>query len=225
MPELAITSTLAAVSRSAALIFLAQSFVSLFVVIDPIGNVPIFLSLLREFNEDEQRAIVRRAVLVGCSALLFVTLTGHGFFALLGISLYSFKIAGGVLLAFVSVEMLYGRKSGTETLGEEEGPYTHREDISILPLAIPLLTGPGAFSTGVVLFDAAGSLFNRMTLLLIIMAVYLISYLILSRSQAVFRRLGRTGTSVARRIMGLMLLSIAVQLVVGGIGDAFPGLK
>jgi multiple antibiotic resistance protein len=89
-------------------------------------------------------------------------------------------------------------------------------------LAIPLLTGPGALTTGIVLFDKAGDIFNRIILFLTMGMVFLISYLILSQSRAVFKYLGRTGTLVALRIMGLMLLSVAVQFVIEGIHEAFP---
>ncbi len=169
--------------------------------------------------------MVRRAALVACLALLLVTLSGNMFFQLLGISLYSFRIAGGVLLSIVSIEMLYGRKTRTESSADEERPYAGQEDISVLPLAIPLLTGPGAFTTGIVLFDSAGGVLNRVILLVAIGLIYLISYLILSRSWLVFRYLGKTGTTVAIRIMGLMLLSVAMQFIVTGLGEAFLHLK
>jgi multiple antibiotic resistance protein len=202
--------------------FFVTSFVSLFVIVDAIGIVPIFISLLQRFDEGESKGIVKKAVLVACASLIVVTLTGNLFFRVLGIELYSFKIAGGILLTIVSLEMLYGRKTKTQSSEDEEGQYAEREEISIIPLAIPLLTGPGAFTTGIVLFDKAGTSFNRVMLILTIVLVFFISYLILSQSRAVFRYLGRTGTLVAMRIMGLMLLSLAVQFVVEGLGEAFP---
>jgi multiple antibiotic resistance protein len=195
--------------------------VSLFVIVNAIGNAPIFLTLLKGFDEGERRPIVRKAILVGCTSLLAVTLTGNIFFRLLGIELYSFRIAGGILLAIVSIEMLYGRKTRTQSSADEERHYAEREEISVMPLGIPLLTGPGALTTGIVLFDTAGTLFNRILLLLTIMVVYLTSYIILVRSAKILRFLGRTGTVVAIRIMGLMLLSVAVQFLIGGITEAF----
>jgi len=204
------------------LLFFIKSFISLFVVVDAIGNVPIFLALLQGYREDERKAIVKKAILVGCAALVAVTLTGNGFFRLLGIALYSFRIAGGVLLTIVSIEMLYGKKTKTQSSPDEDR--ATGDDISILPLAIPLLTGPGAFTTGIVLFDTAGTLLNRVILLLTIGMVYLVSFAILARCGRVFRYLGKGGTSVAVRIMGLMLLSVAVQFIIEGLRDAFPYL-
>ncbi len=183
------------------------------------------LSLLHSFKNSmktKKRSIVKKAVLVACAALVVVTLTGNFFFTLLGIKLYSFRIAGGILLTIVSIEMLHGRKSRTQSSADEEEHYAEQEEIIIIPLAIPLLTGPGALTTGIVLFDTAGNLFNRITLLLIIGIVYFISYLILSKSGGVFKYMGKTGTTVAIRIMGLMLLSVNVQFIIGGVNEAFP---
>jgi multiple antibiotic resistance protein len=211
-----------AIAYSNLVSFFIKSFVSLFVIVDVIGNVPIFVSLLERFPDREKKTIVKKAVLFAWASLMVVTLTGNIFFKLLAVELYSFRIAGGILLTIVSLEMLYGRKTRTQSSADEEKHYAQQEDISVIPLAIPLLTGPGAMTTGIVLFDTAGTILNRVILFLNIGIVFFISYLILSQAAAVFKYLGKTGTLVAVRIMGLMLLSVAVQFVIGGIGDAFP---
>ena len=201
--------------------FFVRSFVSLFVIVNSIGNAPVFLTLLQKYGEGEKRTIIKKAIIVAGASLLVVTLTGNIFFRLLGIELYSFRIAGGILLAIVSIEMLYGRKTQTQSSADEERYYTERDEISIIPLAIPLLTGPGTLTTGIVLFDTAGTLVNRIILLLTIVIVFVISYVILVRSGAILKYLGKTGATVAIRIMGLMLLSVAVQFLVGGVTAAF----
>ena len=210
------------VADSSGVSFFVTSFVSLFVIVNAIGNVPIFVTLLERFDDGERKIIVKKAILVAGASLVVVTLTGNLFFKVMGIELYSFRIAGGILLTIVSIEMLYGRKTRTQSSADEEGHYAEREEISIIPLAIPLLTGPGALTTGIVLFARAGTTFNRVILFLTIGLVFFISYLILSQSRAVFKYLGKTGTLVAIRIMGLMLLSVAVQFVIEGINEAFP---
>lgn len=212
---------LGSVEASGTVSFFVRSFVSLFVIVNAIGNAPVFSTLLQRFEEGERKTIIKKAVLVGCSSLLVVTLTGNLFFRFLGIELYSFRIAGGILLAIVSVEMLYGRKTRTQSSADEERYYAEQDEISILPLGIPLLTGPGALTTGIVLFDTAGTLVNRVVLLLTIAIVYFLSYVILVRSARILKYLGKTGTTVAIRIMGLMLLSVAVQFLVGGVTAAF----
>jgi multiple antibiotic resistance protein len=211
--------------RTGVLSFFIQSFIALFVIVDPIGNVPVFLGVLERFTEAERKAVLRKAFIVAGTALFIVTLTGNIFFKILGIELYSFRIAGGLLLSIVSIEMLYGRKTRTESSSDEERHYSERDAVSIIPLAIPLLTGPGALTTGIVLFETAGNYVNRIVLLGVIIIVYFIAYFILAESAAVFRYMGKTGTTVATRIMGLMLLSMAVQFVVGGIQSAFPQIS
>ena len=201
--------------------FFVRSFVSLFVIVNAIGNAPVFLSLLQKYKEGERRTIIKKAIIVAGASLLVVTLTGNVFFRLLGIELYSFRIAGGILLAIVSIEMLYGRKTQTQSSADEERYYAERDEISIIPLAIPLLTGPGTLTTGIVLFDTAGTLVNRIVLLLTIAIVFVISYVILVRSGTILKYLGKTGATVAIRIMGLMLLSVAVQFLIGGVTAAF----
>jgi multiple antibiotic resistance protein len=204
--------------------FFIKSFISLFVIINAIGNVPVFTAVLEKFETNERRSILKKAVIVAGIALLVVTVTGNLFFRLLGVELYSFRIAGGILLSIVSIEMLYGRKTRTESSSDEERHYVEQEEISVMPLAIPLLTGPGALTTGIVLWDTAGNLFNKVILLATIILVYCVAYLILRQSEGVLRHLGRTGTTVAMRIMGLMLLSVAVQFIIEGILGAFPYL-
>jgi len=205
--------------------FFIRSFVSLFVIVNAIGNAPVFLTLLQKYEEGEKRTIIKKAIIVAGASLLVVTLTGTIFFRLLGIELYSFRIAGGILLAIVSIEMLYGRKTQTQSSADEERDYAEKDEISIIPLAIPLLTGPGTLTTGIVLFGTAGTLVNRVILVLTIALVFVISYIILVRSGTILRYLGKTGATVAVRIMGLMLLSVAVQFLVGGVTAAFFTLR
>jgi multiple antibiotic resistance protein len=205
--------------------FFVKSFVSLFVIVNAIGNAPVFLTLLQKYEEGEKRTIIKKAIMVAGAALLVVTVTGNIFFRLLGIELYSFRIAGGILLAIVSIEMLYGRKTQTQSSADEERYYAEKDEISIIPLAIPLLTGPGTLTTGIVLFGTAGTLVNRVILVLTIALVFVISYIILVRSGTILRYLGKTGATVAVRIMGLMLLSVAVQFLVGGVTAAFFTLR
>ena len=164
--------------------------------------------------------MMKKAAIVAALTLLVVTVTGNLFFRLLGIEMFSFTIAGGILLMIISIEMLLGLRTRTQSSMAEEQTSAEMDEITVIPLAIPLLTGPGALTTGIMLFDTAGNIQNRVILLGTIVLVFVISYIILSRSKPILKFLGRTGTRVARRIMGLMLLSIAVQFIIKGIFDA-----
>lgn len=199
--------------------FFISSFVALFIIIDPIGNVPLFIPLLEKFRERDRRAMIRMAVMIAAITLFLVTLTGNFIFDILGIEMYSFRIAGGILLLIISIEMLFGRKSRTES-SEEDLTVGKNVDIAVTPLAIPLLTGPGAITTGILLFDSARTLLEKAIVLADILLVFLLSYLIISRSNLVYKVLGNIGTRVTIRIMGLMLSAIAVQFIISGISEA-----
>lgn len=199
--------------------FFISSFVALFIIIDPIGNVPLFIPLLEKFRERDRRAMIRMAVMIAAITLFLVTLTGNFIFDILGIEMYSFRIAGGILLLIISIEMLFGRKSRTES-SEEDLTVGKNVDIAVTPLAIPLLTGPGAITTGILLFDSARTLLEKAIVLADIILVFLLSYLIISRSNLVYKVLGNIGTRVTIRIMGLMLSAIAVQFIISGISEA-----
>lgn len=200
------------------LTFLIQSIVAFFVIIDAIGNVPLFISLLEGFKEEDRRQIIKRAIMIAMLTLIVVSFTGNWIFYLLSIKMYSFKVAGGILLLIISIEMLFGKKSKTETSEDIE---EKKHDITVTPLAIPLLTGPGALTTGIVLFDNAGGELKKIAALLAsILLSFLLSYYILIKAPKVFRYLGKTGTKVVVRLMGLLLLSIAVQFILNGMSDA-----
>jgi multiple antibiotic resistance protein len=207
--------------RSNSVTFFLHSFVSLFVIVNAVGNVPLFVALLERFSEAEKTTMMKKATIIAALALLVVTVTGNLFFRLLGIEMFSFTIAGGILLMIVSIEMLLGLNTRTQSSAAEEKISSEMDEITVTPLAIPLLTGPGALTTGIVLFDTAGNIQNKIILMGTIVLVFVISYIMLSRSKSILTFLGKTGTRVARRIMGLMLLAIAVQFIIKGIFDAF----
>ena len=209
-----------ALLRSKSITFFLQSFLSLFVIVNAIGNVPLFVTLLERFGEAEKTTMMKKATIIAALTLLIVTVTGNLFFRLLGIEMYSFTIAGGILLMIISIEMLLGLNTRTQSSTAEEQSSSEMDEITVIPLAIPLLTGPGALTTAIVLFDTAGNIQNKIILLVAIILVFVISYVILIRSRPILTFLGKTGTRVARRIMGLMLLSIAVQFIIKGIFDA-----
>lgn len=209
-----------ALLRSNSITFFLHSFLSLFVIVNAIGNVPLFVTLLERFGEAEKTTMMKKATIIAALTLLIVTVTGNLFFRLLGIEMYSFTIAGGILLMIISIEMLLGLNTRTQSSTAEEQSSSEMDEITVIPLAIPLLTGPGALTTAIVLFDTAGNIQNKIILLGAIILVFVISYVILIRSRPILTYLGKTGTRVARRIMGLMLLSIAVQFIIKGIFDA-----
>jgi multiple antibiotic resistance protein len=204
--------------------FALYSFITLFIIVDPIVNVPLFMAILANFEKSDRKKMVKKATVIAAIVLIVFTITGDTIFRFLSIEMYSFRIAGGFLLFIISIEMLFGRRPQTKSSAEEEEEALRKEDVVVTPLAVPLLTGPGAITTGIVLFNSADGVLNKSLLFLDIGLVFLISYFILSRSEKAFDILGKTGTMVIVRIMGLLLAAVAVQFVVTGIEEAVTGI-
>ena len=207
-------------------------FISLFLVVDVISNAPIFLSLTQSYEKKERKEMAKKALLIALLVQLLFVVFGNYIFNYLGIKPYSFTIAGGILLAIVGTEMLFGRKTRTEysengTTGEEE-KREEKENITVVPLAIPLHTGPASILTGMILFNQPEK-FNLLgkeififKLLFIIstILVYLVSLFILLKSDLLLKFLRPIGMKVITRIMGLLILALSVQFVINGIKEA-----
>jgi multiple antibiotic resistance protein len=205
--------------------FFVYSFTALFIIVNPITSVPIFVSIMERFEKQDRKDMAKKAAIIAALTLISMTFTGNIIFRYMGIEMYSFRIAGGILLFIISIEMLFGKRSRTKSSAMEEDEAQYREDVVVTPLAIPLLTGPGAITTGIVLFNSAGGLGGQILLLLSIVLVFLVSYIIISKSEQVFEALGYTGTRVIVRIMGLLLAAIAVQFIITGIGEAALAIR
>ena len=200
------------------LAYFGTVFISIFLVVDVVTNLPIFLSLTQKYPVRERKGIAQKALWVALGIQLLFVVFGNHIFAYLNIRLYSFSIAGGILLSIVAMEMLFGRKTRTEyqeTEQEEE-----KEDISVVPLAIPLHTGPASIVTGMILFGKAETWGLKSIFVLATICVYLISMLILLKSDLIYRIFKPLGMKVITRVMGLILLTLAVQFVVNGIKEA-----
>ncbi|MBW6469835.1 MAG: MarC family protein [Methanosarcinaceae archaeon] len=204
--------------------FALSSFITLFIIVDPIVNVPLFRAFLSEFDQKTRRNMVKKAVIVATAVLVIFTLAGNTIFHLIGIEMYSFRIAGGAILLIISIEMLLGMRPRTKSSAAEEEESMRSADLVVTPLAVPLLTGPGAITTGIVLFNSASGITDQFILFAVIGLVYLLSYLILSRSEKVFDSLGHTGTMVIVRIMGLLLAAVAIQFIITGVGEVVVDL-
>jgi multiple antibiotic resistance protein len=197
-------------------------FVSLFLVVDVATNMPIFLSLTETYSARDRRNIAQRALLVALGIQLLFVIFGNYIFGYLNIKLYSFSIAGGILLSVVAVEMLFGRKTrtGYHEKEREEEKEEEKENITIVPLAIPLHTGPAAIVTGMIIFGKADTVILKGVFVLATVCVYIASMFILFKSDIIFKIFKPLGMKVITRVMGLILLTLAVQFVVNGIKEA-----
>ena len=195
--------------------FALLCFTSFFTLTNPLGTMPVFLTMTNGMNDHERKAIVRRATIVSFITLMVFTFSGQFLFKFFGISSNGFRIAGGFIIFKIGFDMLQARYSNAKL--KEEEVKTYADDISITPLAIPMLCGPGAIANAIMLMDDASTFTLKGTLVGIIALVYFITFLILQASTRLVRILGETGNNVMMRLMGLILMVIAVECFVSGL--------
>ena len=195
--------------------FALLCFTSFFTLTNPLGTMPVFLTMTNGMNDHERKAIVRRATIVSFITLMVFTFSGQFLFKFFGISSNGFRIAGGFIIFKIGFDMLQARYSNAKL--KEEEVKTYADDISITPLAIPMLCGPGAIANAIMLMDDASTFTLKGTLIGIIALVYFITFMILQASTRLVRILGETGNNVMMRLMGLILMVIAVECFVSGL--------
>lgn len=198
---------------------------AVFFVVDPILVVPLFLAMTRGDSVEKRRSTAARASITAFGTLTLFALAGGLIFRIFGISLGAFKIAGGLLLFLTSVDMMRAQPARTRSSAEEQEEGAAKEDVAIIPMAIPLLAGPGAIATVMVLMSrAAWQPVRSAAVFLAIAVTCLLAWMFLRSASLAERFLTRTAMNVAERVMGLLLAAIAIEFVVGGIRDLFPGL-
>ena len=207
--------------------FSLVSLSAVLVVVDPLAAVPFFLAMTSEERPEGRREIARRASVAAFLVLAGFALTGALLFRALGITMAAFKMAGGVLLLVMAVDMLRTRASAARITQPEVEEGASKEDVAIVPLAMPLLAGPGSIATVVVLMARArqGELWRAVPVLGAIAVTCAVTYLVLRSASRVDRVLGRTGMALLQRVAGLLLAAIAAQFLVDGLGEAFPRLR
>ena len=208
----------------ALLVFFLSALTTLVFVVDPLATVPVFLAVTTRDSAEQRKRTARRAALASTATLAGFGLFGTTLFTLLGISVGAFQIAGGILLLLLGIDMLRAQRSRQRTTPEEEAEGIEKEDASIFPLAIPMLAGPGATSTVMVLVSRAVGLFELALLGVSVVLVGLLTFVTLRAAGSLSARLGTTGLNVLQRVMGLVVSAFAIEFVVAGLRQAFPGL-
>jgi len=199
--------------------FLIKSFLALFTVVDPIGGAPLFLTLTEGASEKERKLIALRASLTLFIVLALFLFLGQNLLKVFHISLSAFRVAGGLLLILTAIDMLYARTRAIKETPEEREKWKEREDVSIVPLGIPYLAGPGAITTTVILSEGI-DWERKLWLLGVIALVSLSTLIIFFFASYIFRFFGDTGTKALVRILGLILASIAVEYIITGIKES-----
>jgi multiple antibiotic resistance protein len=198
-------------------------FIALLAVVDPLAAMPIIVSMTARDNASELKSIARTVVLSVATVLLVALYMGHQVLIFFGISINSFRVSGGILLMLMSLSMLQGKISET-VRNEEEAREGETRETAVVPLSIPLLAGPGAIST-VILYAQKGNGINHYLMIsLDIIAVTGILWCVLRATPWLTQRLSQTGINIVIRLMGLILLALAVEFIAGGLKGLFPVL-
>jgi len=205
--------------------FALTSFVTLLVVVDPIGVVPIFASLVGHVPAGERRAVLRRAVMVAFGIALFFLLAGKALLVYLGVTVHAFGISGGILLFAVAMPMLFGHRAGLQA--PESGEHAASgEDLAIFPMAIPLLSGPGTIATVLLLTaEADGDAIRLAVIGANVAVIFGLTLFVLSLGEHVLARLGTGKVHMITRVMGIVLAALAVQYVLDGVAGYYRELN
>ena len=197
---------------------LISAFVTLFVTIDPPGLAPLFLGVTAGMTQAERRQIAMRASLTAFGILFLFAVAGTVILAVFGITIHSFRIAGGLLLFFIAFEMIFERRQDRHEKSADRAVNADRiRNIAIFPLAIPLIAGPGAISATILLSGRFDAPLERLELILIVAINLALAWLVFLAAERLDRILGDTGRIVLTRLLGLILAALAVQFVADGV--------
>ncbi len=199
--------------------FALLAVTSILFLVDPFAVIPLFLAITADSPASERRQMARRAAWTCAIVLTTFAVAGSLIFKMFGITLPAFKIAGGIILLQIGLDMLQARQSGTKVSPEETQEGATKEDASIIPLGMPMLAGPGAISTVMVLIGESHAVWQHGVIYATIIFTSFVSYLVLVGASGVQRFLGQTGIRIMMRLMGLLLVALAVQFVANGLTD------
>lgn len=203
---------------------LFKTGLALFAIVNPIGGVPVFITATAGYSEHERARTVRTIGITVFTVLTLAVFLGDSILDFFGISIPSFQVGGGILLLLMAVSMLHARQSGARQTPEELQVAAEREAVAVVPLSIPLLAGPGAISSMIIVAQQSGGVWGHLQLVLPVAAVALLTWGILRLSAPITQRLGTIGINIFTRLMGLILAAMAVEFIAHGIMGLFPAL-
>ena len=196
-----------------------RALVGVFVIVNPFGNVPIFISLTSRLTSEERRNAIIKSMIIATAILLVFALIGKVLFDLLNVTLDSLRIAGGLLMLAIAFDMLMG-KSPASRIDEAE----ERESVAVTPMATPLLAGPGAMTTVMIYMNDAHTQVLKGSILVAILIAMAAAFIILINCETVYSIIRKDGARVLTKIMGIVLATIAIEMVVNGLLHVFPAL-
>ena len=204
--------------------FFLLTFSSLFTLINPIGITPILLSLTENLEEIEYNRVIRKGIFTALIVLLIFTFTGDVIFKFYGITIDAFLIAGGVLFFKTSFDMIEAKVSRSSSTPKETEEAEIKEDIGITPIGIPIIAGPGAITSVMLLSSQVSSSTDKFIIYINIFLTLFITYCILKIGKKISKTIGTTGIRIIQRIMGIILLVISIQFIINGIGPLISNI-
>ena len=206
------------------LAFAVTAFASIFAVMNPVGNLPVFVAITEGYSPELKRKVRNKVCIVAGSVLVVFALFGNVIFDLYGITIPAFKIAGGILLFSIAFTMTRGQLTKSKMTEEEAEEASEKEEVGVVPLGIPLFAGPGAITTVMIYVSYAQDFgepaLNLLFIFLGIFATVAISFVLLTYAEPLFSRMGKSGAMAFTRIMGLLLAAMAVEFVLSGTFEA-----
>ncbi|MEJ6398150.1 MarC family protein [Yoonia sp. 208BN28-4] len=200
---------------------LIAAFTTLFIIIDPPGLVPIFIALTQGMTPAQRRAIAVRATIVSAVLMIVFLFLGEAVLGFIGISMPAFRIAGGILLFLTALEMLFQKRQARRQDNAEEGVADHEDDPSVFPLALPLIVGPGAITTIILLAGQAEGAADFIAITAVMFTVLLTVFLAFLSGTGIERALGKTGINIVTRLLGMLLAALAIQFILDGVSQSF----
>lgn len=202
-----------------------QIFTAILVIVNPIGAIPVFVSLTSGQSRDDRNRTIRVASISVAIVLTVAAFVGTAILNFFGISMQSFRIAAGILLLLMALAMLHAKRSTTKHSPEEaQEAATSHDSVGVVPLAIPLMTGPAAMSTVIIYVNKSTGWYETGFVVASGLVVALIVWVALKLATPIASALGKTGMNIVTRIMGLLLAAIAVEFITDGLAELFPGL-
>lgn len=199
-------------------------FAAILVIVNPIGAVPVFVTMVSNQSQQERRGIATLASLSVFVVLVGACVFGESLLRFFGISIASFRVGGGILVMLIAIAMFHAQISWSKATPEETKEAEQKADVAVVPLAIPLLAGPGAISTVIIFAEQSSAWAHKGCLILICVMLALTVWISLRMAIPIGALLGKTGINIVTRLMSLILAAIAVEIVVGGLVKLLPGL-
>ncbi len=201
--------------------FFAKAFVTIFIIVDPPGNIPLFISLTDTASDEERNVISKKATIIGVVLLLIVAVTGTFILDIFRITIDGLRIAGGILLFIVAADILMGDRRKRKYIEAKDGT-TDTDALATFPIALPLYTGPGAITAAIVLYSTAETILLKALVLVAIVLTYIIVRITHMYRNQILRALGRSGSNIFARLMTIFIAAIAVEYFFTGLLNKIP---